>query len=287
MTTQVSTPNTPQELLKHFPTLNQHIGMRYLLKYGGAAMERQEVRESVCLEVALLANLGVKIVVVHGGGKEISRLLERLGIESHFIGGVRVTSPEAMLATEMVLSGLVNKQLSSLISLRGAAALGISGRDAHIVEAIPFVGKDGEDFGETGDISACDPKPIEKLLEANFVPVISPVGESASGSPRNLNADYTAAALAGAISARKAIFLTDVDGVRANGSIQPCLTATQINELIATGIITGGMIPKVECALRAINSGCTEAVICNAASNLIVSRAIIGEFGAGTVVARE
>jgi acetylglutamate kinase len=287
MREETRTPQSPQELLSIFPALSQHIGKRYLLKYGGAAMERHEVREAVCLEVALLSNLGVKLVVVHGGGKEISQLLERLGIESHFIGGVRVTSPEAMYATEMVLSGVVNKQLASLITLSGALALGISGRDAHIIEAVPFVGKSGEDFGETGDISRCNPAAIEKLLKASFVPVVSPVGESISGAPRNLNADYTAAAIAGAISAQKAIFLTDVDGVRANGAVQPALSAAQIKELIKTGVISGGMIPKVECALRAIDSGCGEAVICNAATSLIVSRTIIGDVAAGTVVTRQ
>jgi acetylglutamate kinase len=250
-------------------------------------MEHHDVRESVCLEVALLATLGVKMVVVHGGGKEISRLLERLGIESQFIQGVRVTSPEAMYATEMVLSGVVNKQLASMITLRGAPALGISGRDAHIVEATPFVSKSGEDFGETGDISHCNPEPIEKLLEANFVPVISPVGESSSGAARNLNADYTAAALAGALTAKKAIFLTDVDGVRANGSVQQSLSAAKIHELIAAGTISGGMIPKVECALRAVDSGCSAAVICNAASSLIVSRTILGDIAAGTMITAE
>jgi acetylglutamate kinase len=275
---------TPDELLALFPTLSQQIGKRYLIKYGGAAMENQEVKLRVCREVALLASLGVRVVVVHGGGKEITRLLERLGIESHFIGGVRVTSPAAMSATEMVLSGTVNKRLSSMITLQGAPALGISGRDAHIVEASSFVGPNGEDFGETGDIAVCNPKPIEVLLEASFVPVISPVGETREGAARNLNADYTAAALAGALQVEKAIFLTDVDGVRADGGIQSRLSRTRVHELITQGVITHGMIPKVECALKAISAGCRESLICNASAPNITARAIIGESTAGTII---
>jgi acetylglutamate kinase len=279
-----SKPNTAA-LLARYPHLSQLAGQRYMVKYGGAAMEDISLREAVCRDIALLSQLGIEIVVVHGGGKEITRLLERLSIESRFIAGVRVTSPEAMAVTEMVLSGLVNKDLASRISRHGAPSLGISGRDAHIIEAVPYRNQAGDDFGETGDVSTCNQHPLVALLKAGFVPVVSPVGESAEGAPRNLNADIGAAAVAGAIGAIKAIFLTDVDGVRIAGSVQKILSPSQIDGYIQDGEITGGMIPKVECALRALRLGCRESVICNATKADVVVRAIIGDSEAGTVLA--
>jgi acetylglutamate kinase len=189
-----------------------------------------------------------------------------------------------MAVTEMVLSGSVNKDIASQITRCGAPALGISGRDAHLIEAVPYTNAAGDDFGQTGDVTACNPHVLTALLDCGLVPVVSPVGESAHGSPKNLNADIAAAAVAGSLGAVKAIFLTDVDGVRASDAVQTSLSSTQIHELIRQGVITGGMIPKVECALRAIRAGCPHAVICNATKPDIISRAILGESDAGTVV---
>jgi len=279
------TSHEPAQLLSRYPALSKYVGMRYMVKYGGAAMENIAVRDAVCQEIATLSRLGLKIVVVHGGGKEITRLLEKLEIESRFIAGVRVTSPEAMSVTEMVLSGLVNKDLASRITRHGAPALGISGRDGHTIEAHPYRNAGGDDFGETGDVAECNPHAILKLLDAGFVPVVSPVGESANGAPKNLNADIGAAAVAGAVDASKAIFLTDVDGVRVDDAVRASLSPREIEELIENGIITGGMIPKVECAIRALHAGCPHAFICNAMKPDIVSKAILGGLAAGTLIA--
>jgi acetylglutamate kinase len=259
--------------------------MRYMVKFGGAAMEQVAVRDFICHEIAILSQLGIQIVVVHGGGKEITRLLEKLSIESRFIAGVRVTSPEAMTITEMVLSGSVNKDLASRITRYGAPAIGISGRDAHTIEAVPYCNEAGDDFGETGDVGKCNPDAIRKLLEAGFVPVISPIGELEKGNPQNLNADIGAASVAGAIGAAKAIFLTDVDGVRVVDTVRANLSPGEIGDLIRNGTITGGMIPKVECAIRALDEGCPHAVICNANIADIVSKAITGTAEAGTLIA--
>lgn len=261
-------------------------GKRFLVKYGGAAMEKPEVREAVCAEVAALARQGARLIVVHGGGKEISRLIENLGLKTNFIQGVRVTDDEGMRATEMVLSGAVNKDLVSRITRNGTPAIGISGRDAHMIEAKPLVGKNGEDFGLTGEVVRVDSRVVEALLEAGFVPVISPVGETANGEPLNLNADYVAAAIAGALRTESCVFLTDVSGVKKDGLVLPKLTPDEINQLIEEGTISGGMIPKVECAVRAIDAGCPEAIVCDAGRPNIIASALNSASNPGTSIRR-
>jgi acetylglutamate kinase len=268
------------------PEASSFEGKRFLVKYGGAAMEKADVRESVCAEVASLAKQGAQLVVVHGGGKEISRLIENLGLKTQFIDGIRVTDAEGMRATEMVLSGAVNKDLVSRITRLGSPAVGISGRDAHLIEAKPLVGKNGEDFGLTGEVVRVDVSVVETLLQAGFIPVISPVGESATGEPLNLNADYAAAALAGALNTESCIFLTDVSGVKRDGLVLPKLTPEEINQLIEDGTISGGMIPKVECAVRAIDAGCPEAIVCDAAKPNIISSALESNSTTGTSIRR-
>jgi len=273
-----------KDLLERLPKLQGAVGSRHMVKFGGAAMEQPSTREAVCREIALLSQLGILITAVHGGGHEITRLLDKLSIPSRFIAGVRVTTQEGMTAIEMVLSGLINKDLASRITRYGAPAVGISGRDADCIQAVQYRNEAGDNFGETGDFLSCNPRLIETLLDSRFVPVVSPVGESTTGAPRNLNADIAAAGIAGSIRAERAIFLTDVPGVRVGESVVSSLTAKQVHELIANGTITGGMIPKVQCALRALSDRCRYAVICNAAAPDIVSRAVLGLPDAGTVI---
>jgi acetylglutamate kinase len=257
-----------------------------LVKYGGAAMENEQTKHLVCEEVAALASLSVPVVVVHGGGKEISRMMERLGLIPHFIDGLRVTDPEAMKITEMVLSGTINSDLVSRISRAGTPALGLSGRDARMLEARRLLGRNGEDLGQTGEVVATNIAPIMATLTGAHVPVISPVGESSEGEPINLNADYAAAAIAGALRVESCVFLTDVAGVKQNGEVQPSLSHSEIERLIADGTISGGMIPKVQCALRALEAGCTRAIICDASRPLIISAALVGNQGSGTTISR-
>ena len=273
---------TASEILRQHPSVQALSGQRFLIKYGGAAMEIEQTRQLVCSEIAALSNLGVKIIVVHGGGKEISRMIDRLGLTSHFIDGLRVTDDAAMLATEMVLSGTVNSDLISRITRSGAPAVGVSGRAARLITAQKLRGRTGEDLGRTGEVVATDPAIIEALLAASFVPVISPVGEDSAGNALNLNADYAAGALAGALGAKACVFLTDVAGVRHNGAVVASLTREEIATLIHDGVISGGMIPKVECALRALAAGCPRAVIADAAKPLIVTSAILDLAGCGT-----
>jgi acetylglutamate kinase len=284
----MKTPNSEVrlQLIKQHPLIERYRDKRYLIKFGGSAMDRQEVKNSVCQEIAILASLGIRITVVHGGGKEISRTLERLAIPSEFIGGLRVTTPLAMSAIEMVLSGNINKELASLITKFGTPAIGISGRDAHILEGRTIKGLNDVDLGLAGEVTSCEPSPINAILELGYVPVISPVAETSDGNPLNINADYAAAALAGALKTSACIFLTDVDGVKRSGQIEESLTPKLIDAMIADGTITGGMIPKVQCALNALDSGCPQASICNAERTFTVTQAILRVPGAGTVVER-
>jgi len=269
-----------------YPKIEEFRGKTVLVKYGGAAMEVESTRHLVCQEVAALSSLGVKIVVVHGGGKEISRMMERVGLIPHFIDGLRVTDPEAMKITEMVLSGTINSDLVSRITRSGAHALGLSGRDARLIEAIRLKGRNGEDLGQTGEVTSTNTAPILAALEGGFVPVISPVGETVEGEPLNLNADYAAAAIAGALGVEGCVFLTDVAGVKKDGEVQPCLSRGQIDHFISDGTITGGMIPKVQCALRALEAGCARAIICEASRPLIISSALTGSEASGTTISK-
>jgi acetylglutamate kinase len=269
-----------------YPRIGELRGKTVLVKYGGAAMEDDHTRHLVCQEVAALQTLGVKIVVVHGGGKEISRMMERVGLIPHFIDGLRVTDPEAMKITEMVLSGTINSDLVSRITRSGAHALGLSGRDARLIEAKRLKGKNGEDLGQTGEVASTNIAPIIAALEGGFVPVISPVGETVDGEPLNLNADYAAAAIAGALGVESCVFLTDVAGVKKDGEVQPALTQAQIDRLISEGTITGGMIPKVQCALKALQAGCARAIICEASRPLIITCALTGSEASGTTISK-
>jgi acetylglutamate kinase len=280
------TSTTASTITVSYPKVAELCGKTVLVKYGGAAMEDENTRHLVCQEVAALHSLGIQVVVVHGGGKEISRMMERVGLIPHFIDGLRVTDPEAMKITEMVLSGTINSDLASRITRSGAPALGLSGRDAHLLRAKRLKGNNGEDLGQTGEVAATNTASIIAALNNAFVPVISPVGEADSGEPLNLNADYAAAAIAGALRVETCIFLTDVAGVKKNGEVQSSLTHAEIENLISDGTISGGMIPKVQCALRALQAGCERVVICEASRPLIISAALVGSAASGTTISR-
>ena len=280
------TNSSTSTITASYPTIAEFRGKTVLIKYGGAAMENDHTRHLVCQEVAALHALGIQVVVVHGGGKEISRMMERVGLIPLFIDGLRVTDPEAMKITEMVLSGTINSDLASRITHAGAPALGLSGRDANLLQAKRLKGKNGEDLGQTGEVAATNTAPVVAALQGGFIPVISPVGETESGEPLNLNADYAAAAIAGALHAETCVFLTDVAGVKKNGEVQPSLTHADIENLIGDGTISGGMIPKVQCALRALQAGCDRAVICDASRPLIISAALVGSPASGTTISR-
>ncbi|NPA04061.1 MAG: acetylglutamate kinase [Epsilonproteobacteria bacterium] len=248
-------------LLDALPFIQTFRDQIFVIKYGGSAQTLQTLKESFAQDISLLYTVGIKVVIVHGGGKQITEILKRLGIDTHFIEGQRVTTPEIMEIVEMVLSGDINKEIVSLLNSYKAKAIGISGKDANFIQAKP---KDLEKFGYTGVVEKVDPSVIEKLLEEQFIPVIAPIGagEGLGHIGFNINADLCASQIAGALKAKKIIFLTDTPGVLdKDKKLISTLDKFQIEELIANGTISGGMIPKVTASLEALNLGVEKAHI--------------------------
>ena len=248
-------------LLDSLPYIKIFRGSKIVIKYGGAAQINPELKEQFAMDLVLLYMLGIKPIIVHGGGKRINELLGALKIESEFINGVRVTSAEALKVVEMVLSGEINKEITSFLNHHGVSALGMSGKDASLFLAKP---KENGKYGYTGEIIATKGEVIDNLLAQNLIPVIAPIAYGGeSGHPGfNINADSAASAIAIATKAKKAIFLTDTQGVLdANKNIIESLNLKETKQLINEGVISGGMIPKVEACLECITNGVEKAHI--------------------------
>mmetsp|Transcript_9880 Transcript_9880/g.12510 ORF Transcript_9880/g.12510 Transcript_9880/m.12510 type:complete len:347 (+) Transcript_9880:119-1159(+) len=240
-------------------------GETVVVKYGGNAMTSPELSKGFCEDVAALQKLGVKVVVVHGGGPQIATMLERVGVESSFEGGMRVSSPEVVDVAEMVLCGSVNKQISSGICSAGGVAIGISGRDANVLECTKLLGKDGLDLGNVGKVEYVNTKLLHDLLEMGVTPVVSPIG-TGIGEERdvayNCNADVAAGRIAGELKAARVLFLTDIAGVLDKEmNLLKVLSIEDVDRLIEDETITGGMIPKVSYATDALKLGVQGAFI--------------------------
>lgn len=247
-------------LVEALPYIKRFYGKTMVLKYGGGAMEAEGLKEAFAQDVALLWYVGIRPVVVHGGGPQIGALLGRLGITSSFVQGMRVTDPETMEVVEMVLSKL-NKDLVCLINRQGAKAVGLSGKDAWLIKAKKMTLK-GTDLGLVGEVEEVNVELIEALQKEGFVPVIAPIGISEEGETYNINADTVAGAVASALRAEKLLLLTDVPGVYGpDKELIPTLSIRDAEVLIADGIIEGGMIPKVKCCIDALRMGVKKAHI--------------------------
>ena len=248
-------------LLDALPYIRLFRGSKIVIKYGGAAQINPELKEQFAIDIVLLYMLGIQPVIVHGGGKRINELLDSLKIQSEFVDGFRVTSIDALKVVEMVLSGEINKEITSFLNFHGVNALGISGKDAGLFSAKP---KENGKYGYTGEISDVKGQVIDNLLAQKLVPVIAPIacGDESRHPGFNINADSAASAIAVAIKAKRAIFLTDTQGVLDdNNEVIPSLTINQTQELINKGIISGGMIPKVEACLECVKNGVEKAHI--------------------------
>jgi acetylglutamate kinase len=247
------------------PYIRRFHGRTFVVKYGGHAMVDPALKESFARDICLLRYVGVQIVVVHGGGPQIDHTLERMGIPAVFSGGLRVTDDSTMEVVEMVLSGSVNSDLVGLIGKHGGRAMGLSGRDDAFLRAERMeevLAKDEAgvdikvDLGRVGRINHVDPALVKNLISNGFIPVIAPIAMDREGRPLNVNADTAAARIAEALSAAKLILMTDVEGVKTrDGELLSSLGADEAARMIGDGTITGGMIPKVECALDAVRNG--------------------------------
>ena len=251
-------------LIAALPYIQKYYGKTVVVKYGGNAMIDPELKRDVMSDIILLTLVGVKIVLIHGGGPEISSLLTKLGIESKFVKGLRYTDSETAEIVQMVLAGKTNKDLVSLVEVCGGKAVGLCGIDGGMIKAKKV--DDGEnDYGFVGDIVKIDPSPIKKVLEENYIPVIATVGTDDNGQVYNINADTAAAEIAAALGAENIITLTDIPGlmrdVNDKNSLIPEIHVDEIDSLIESGVIYGGMIPKVRSLEVAVRAGVKKAVM--------------------------
>ena len=251
----VSNADRAAILVHALPYIKKYTGKIVVIKYGGSAMQSETLKNSVVRDVILLHLIGVKVVLVHGGGPEITELLTRLGKETKFVGGLRVTDRETVEAAQMVLAGKVNKSLVNLIECSGGRAVGLCGMDGHMISAVQ---KDPA-LGYVGRITAVDPTPVLDLLEKGYIPVVSTLGCDDAGNVYNVNADTAAAKLAAPLRAESLISLTDTAGILRDkddpATLISRVTVAETEQLIADGVIAGGMLPKVECCTDAICGG--------------------------------
>lgn len=244
---------TAEIILSALPYIQKFRGQVFVIKYGGAAQTDEGLKSDFARDIVLLQLVGIKVVIVHGGGKKINSLLDKLNIESHFEDGLRVTNKDTMEVVEMALSGLINKEITSLLVAHGARAVGISGKDDGLLRASAF---NLEKYGFVGKIDAVNEAVINALLKEDIIPVIAPIALGANTTSYNINADLAASAIAAKLRASKAIFLSDIKGVLdKNGELISKLDEAKIAELKNNGTISGGMIPKLEASLECIKAG--------------------------------
>ncbi|MEW5785998.1 MAG: acetylglutamate kinase [Bacillota bacterium] len=285
-------------LVEALPYMRSFTGKYFVVKYGGQAMVNEAIMESVVIDIILLKYIGIKPVLVHGGGKEVSEMMQRLGKKPHFVDGLRVTDDETMEIVEMVLMGKVNRKIVSLINRHGGQAVGLSGRDADLFEArrkglqTLSGAPNGRqvDLGRVGEITRVNPALIQTLSANGYIPVVSSIGAGVDGEGLNINADHVAGELAAALDAEKLIILTDVEGVyRKNGDALDfisTITECETRALIEEGLINGGMIPKVNACLQALERGVNRTHIIDGRVSHSLILEIFTDAGIGTMVTK-
>ncbi|MDK2918871.1 MAG: acetylglutamate kinase [Candidatus Petromonas sp.] len=280
-----------QILMEALPYIKKFSGKTFVIKYGGSIMKNEEAKKAFIEDIVLMKLVGIKIVIVHGGGPNISELLEKLNIETKFVSGLRVTDEQTMEVVEMVLSGKVNKNLTRELCSHGIKAMGISGIDGNLIEAKPKdMYKEGIkiDLGCVGEVANVNTKLLIELLENEYLPVISPVGSDINGGVYNINADYVASAISSALEAEKLIFLTDIKGIYRDindpSSFVSKLSIKEAQKYIDEGIIQGGMIPKTECSIKAIQSGTKNVHLIDGRMNHSLLLEIFTDDGIGTMI---
>ncbi len=258
---EINNAQRAQVLVNALPYIQEYTGKVVVVKYGGNAMINEELKDSVMRDIVLLSLIGVKVVLVHGGGPEITDMLTKIGKESKFVDGLRVTDKETVDVVQMVLAGKINKSLVNLIQNKGGSAMGLSGVDGHMIEARV---KD-EKWGYVGEITKVNVKPIRDIAEKGYIPVVSTIGCDSDGNVYNINADTAAAKIAGELGAEALISMTDISGILRDkndpDTLIPVIKVSEAPELVKDGTINGGMIPKVECCINAIRWGVRKVFI--------------------------
>ena len=284
MITNFSNAERAEVLTAALPYIKKYSGKIVVIKYGGNAMINEELKQQVMEDIALLWLIGVKVVLVHGGGPEISETMKKLGKQAVFIDGLRVTDRETVDIVQMVLAGKINKTLVNLIQMKGGHAVGLSGIDGGILEARV---KD-ERLGYVGEVTKVRPQPIMDLLEKNYIPVVSTVAGDRQGNTYNINGDTAAAYLAGALGAERLIMMTDIAGILRDkddpATLIPQITVSEAKKLYDEGIISGGMIPKVDCCIEALEHGVNNVVIMDGRIPHSILMELLTDEGAGTMV---
>ncbi|MDE0458169.1 MAG: acetylglutamate kinase [Chromatiales bacterium] len=278
------------------PYIQRFQGRTVVIKYGGAAMEAETLKSSFARDIVLLKLVGVRPVVVHGGGPQIGRLLARIGKETRFVEGMRVTDAETMDVVEMVLGGLVNKEIVNLVNRHGGKAVGLTGKDGGLIQARKLTMTRSRpeldapeiiDIGHVGEVASIDTGVLEHLARGDFIPVIAPIGVGDDGMSYNINADLVAGKLAQALEAEKLMLLTNTPGLLdREGELIPSLDVKAVEALIADGTVSGGMLPKVRCALDAVQGGVNTAQIVDGRVEHAVLLEVFTNAGMGTFISR-
>lgn len=279
-----SNPQRAQVLTQALPYIRKYRGKRIVVKYGGNAMIDEELKQQVMEDIVLLWLIGIEIVLVHGGGPEISDMMAKIGKEPNFVGGLRVTDEETIDIVQAVLAGKVNKSLVSLLEVKGGKAVGISGLDGRLIQAK----MKNPELGYVGEITGVNTELVTGLLDGGYIPVVATVASDDSGQSYNINGDTAAAHIAGALKAERLIMMTDVAGILRDvtdpTSLIDSISVDEAQELFGDGTISGGMIPKVQCCIEAISRGVQNAVIMDGRVPHAILMELLTDEGAGTMV---
>ncbi|MCI7096303.1 MAG: acetylglutamate kinase [Clostridiales bacterium] len=286
MTDHISNAQRAEVLTAALPYIKKYNGRVVVVKYGGNAMVNEQLKQQVMEDITLLWLIGVKVVLVHGGGPEINETMSRLGKQAKFVDGLRVTDKETVDIVQMVLAGKINKTLVNLIQMKGGHAVGLSGIDGGIIEAT----MKNQALGYVGQITKVRTQPITDLLEKNYIPVISTVASDRQGNVYNINGDTAAAFIAGALGAERLIMMTDIAGILKDrndpSTLIPRITVREARALYDSGIISGGMIPKVDCCIEALERGVNNVVIMDGRIPHSILMELLTNEGAGTMVTK-
>lgn len=286
--------NTAKVISRALPYIQRFAGKTVVIKYGGNAMVDDRLKQSFARDIVLMKAVGINPVVVHGGGPQIGEMLKRLSIESKFINGMRVTDSKTMDAVEMVLGATINKEIVNLISSAGGRAFGVTGKDGRLIKAKKLVvtqqtpemsAPEIIDIGQVGEVESIDKTVIDMLLKSDYIPVIAPIGVGKDGASYNINADLVAGKVASVLEAEKLMLLTNVAGLQdKQGEVLTGLDVKLVDELIADGTIYGGMLPKIQCALDAVNAGVDASHIIDGRVDHAVMLELFTDEGVGTLI---